>query len=140
MAKVAFGEIDVLAYAKDNSRRTGISKMGGYPQRWVGRAVRWKGAKGSDLRRLSEVAPRVAAGLNNARALSAAHREQGVCIVDRVRTRKGSKLTKGGTTIVPTKVGMMMQDAGTGAIRQTFDSVDEAIAARGIVAGSTIRA
>lgn len=77
-----FSAKDLLEVAMDSRMRTGTTPFGakeGEVQRYIGRAVPWKGVKG--IENIRAINPRVAAGIEKARDMSRAHTEPGIAIV-----------------------------------------------------------
>jgi len=105
-----------------SSTTLGIAGMRTY---YIGRSVPWKGVEGLDAVR--GLNPAVASGLEKARALSKKHTETGVSLV-----RGTSKAKRPGVLLlVPTKVAMMMKEAGTGELVANYLSSWQALQVMG---------
>lgn len=102
--KKEFSAKDLLDIANDSRMRTAVTPFGapeGEVQRYIGRSVPWKGVRG--IENLRAINPRVAAGIEAARAMSIRHREPGIAVV---------QYPNGDVTTMPYKCYAMMLDAG----------------------------
>ena len=102
--KKQFSAKDLLEVANDPSMRVGSTPFGapeGEMTMYIGRSVPWKGVKGMEAVRAAN--PRVAAGLEKARAISMSHREPGIAVV---------QYPNGQVVTMPMKCYRMMEDVG----------------------------
>lgn len=95
---------ETIAASNDPTMRVASTPFGAAPGErtmYAGRSVPWKGAKGIEaVRRIN---PRVADGIEKARAMSQAHRETGTAVV---------AYPNGQVVTMPAKCYAMMEAAG----------------------------